>query len=102
MRKQKIFRIKPYFKNLISHESIDKNINNSDLVNEILSDFNFNRLNIKEMVNEPKLSKDNVQVVYRLDEMNINRFETFAQQYDLKYSIVLNHIFEIYFSGNSK
>lgn len=101
MRKQKVFRIKPYFKNLISHKSIDNNINNSDLVNDIIENFNFKNLNIDKMVNEPKLSKENVQVVYRLDESNIENIESLAQRYDIKYSIVLNHIFEFYFNGDS-
>lgn len=101
MRKQKVFRIKPYFKNLISHKSIDDNINNSDLVNDIIENFNFKNLNIDKMVNEPKLSKENVQVVYRLDESNIEKIESLAQRYDIKYSIVLNHIFEFYFNGDS-
>ncbi|HGL6808011.1 hypothetical protein I4131_12485 [Staphylococcus aureus] len=101
MRKQKVFRIKSYFKNLISHKSIDDNINNSDLVNDIIENFNFKNLNIDKMVNEPKLSKENVQVVYRLDESNIEKIESLAQRYDIKYSIVLNHIFEFYFNGDS-
>mgnify|MGYP002720720651 CR=1 FL=1 len=101
MRKQKVFRIIPYFKNLISHKSIDDNINNSDLVNDIIENFNFKNLNIDKMVNEPKLSKENVQVVYRLDESNIEKIESLAQRYDIKYSIVLNHIFEFYFNGDS-
>lgn len=101
MRKQKVFRIKPYFKNLISHKSIDDNINNSDLVNDIIENFNFKNLNIDKMVNEPKLSKENVQVVYRLDESKIEKIESLAQRYDIKYSIVLNHIFEFYFNGDS-
>lgn len=98
MRKQKVFRIKLHFKKLISYESIDKNINNSDLVNKIISDFNFNNLDISVMKTEPKLSKENVQVIYRLDDINIQKIEKLAKKHNIKYSNILNHVFEFYFS----
>ena len=71
IEKTKVFRIKPYFKNLISHKSIDENINNSDFVNNIIENFDMNCLDIELMAQQPKLSKENVQVVYRLDDHNI-------------------------------
>lgn len=100
MRTQKVFRIKPHLKKLISYESIDKNINNSDLVNKIISDFNFNNLDINVMKTEPKLSKENVQVTYRLDDFNVQKIEKLAKKHDIKYSNILNHVFEFYFSEN--
>lgn len=99
MRIQKVFRIKPYFKKRLAYKSIDENITNSDLVNAIIQEFDMNQLNISEMTNEAKLSKDNVQAVYRLEEANIEKIETFAQVHNLKYSTVINHIFSIYFDG---
>lgn len=102
MRKQKVFRIKPYLKKLISHKSIDEGISNSDLVNDIINNFNFKNLNIRKLVKEPRLSKENVQVIYRLDESNIEKIENLSEKYNIKYTIVLNHIFEYYFNGNNK
>lgn len=99
MRIQKVFRIKPYFKKSLAHKSIDENINNSDLVNTIIEKFDMNQLNTSEMTNEAKLSKDNVQAIYRLEESNIEKIESFSQVHNLKYSTVLNHILSIYFES---
>ncbi|HCX9496487.1 TPA: hypothetical protein O0001_002271 [Staphylococcus aureus] len=101
LRKQKVFRIKPYFKNLISHKSIDENINNSDFVNNIIENFDMNCLDIELMAQQPKLSKENVQVVYRLDDYNIKKIENFSNEHNIKYSIVLNHLLHCYFDSDT-
>ena len=94
MRQQKVF--------IISHKSIDENINNSDFVNNIIENFDMNCLDIDLMAQQPKLSKENVQVVYRLDAHNIKKIENFSNEHNIKYSIVLNHLLHCYFDSDTK
>lgn len=96
MRKQKIFRVKPYLKKLIAHKSIDENISNSDFVNKIIKNFDLNHLDVGKISHESKVSKENVPVVYRLDAQNIKKLKASrksmmsnTQRYLIIYSVII-------------
>lgn len=97
-----IFRIQQQYKRKIAHASIEQNINMSDLVNNIIQNTDFKNLNLDKLNNQPKLSKNNVQAAYQIDDINrrkiLNIIDT--PQLDITNSQFLNHLLEYYFKND--
>lgn len=74
----------------------------SDLVNNIIQNTDFKNLNLDKLNNQPKLSKNNVQAAYQIDDINrrkiLNIIDT--PQLDITNSQFLNHLLEYYFKND--
>jgi hypothetical protein len=96
---EQIFRIKPKFKKLIKLRSLEIDLNNSELVNEILKSTKANDLEIQIYKNKSKLNYDNVQASYMIEDSNKKKIEKIAKKkHDLKKSQVLNLFLSHYFN----